>query len=56
VAERILDDFSNEVQNFTKVLPRDYAAVLKIRDEAISQNQDPDSETVWSKILEVTGG
>ena len=56
VAERILDDFSNELQNFTKVLPRDYAAVLKIRDEAISQNQDPDSETVWSKILEVTGG
>jgi glutamate synthase (NADPH/NADH) large chain len=56
VAERILNDFDNELRNFTKVLPRDYSAVLSIRADAISQNQDPDSEAVWSKILEVTGG
>jgi glutamate synthase (NADPH/NADH) large chain len=56
VAERILNDFENELRNFTKVMPRDYAAVLSIRSEAIAQEQDPDSEFVWSKILEVTGG
>ena len=56
VAERILNDFDNELRNFTKVMPRDYAAVLSIRSEAIAQEQDPDSALVWSKILEVTGG
>jgi glutamate synthase (NADPH/NADH) large chain len=38
------------------VLPRDYAAVLQTRLDAIEEGLDPDGEEVWSRILEVTGG
>nr|WP_277955937.1 glutamate synthase large subunit [Agromyces atrinae] len=56
LARAILDDFENVVEEFTKVLPRDYAAVLKTRQHAVDEGLDPDGDVVWTRILEVTGG
>jgi glutamate synthase (NADPH/NADH) large chain len=39
-----------------KVLPRDYAAVLETRQQAVSEGLDPDGDVVWSRILEATNG
>ena len=56
LARRLLDDFEVEVDNFVRVLPRDYAAVLQTRQEAVTEGLDPDGDVVWKRILEVTGG
>lgn len=56
LAQRILDDFDNQLEHFVRVLPRDYAAVLEIRENAISLGVDPDGDAVWDEILEVTNG
>nr|WP_231391847.1 glutamate synthase large subunit [Arthrobacter sp. 35W] len=56
VAARLLEDFDAAAARITKVLPRDYAAVLETRLAASDAGIDPDSEEVWQKILEVTGG
>ncbi|MBO3664235.1 glutamate synthase large subunit [Microbacterium stercoris] len=56
LAERLLADFETEAANFVRVLPRDYAAVLQTRQEAVAEGLDPDGDVVWSRILEVTGG
>ena len=56
VAGRILANFDAELANFTRVLPRDFAAVVSIREKAIATGIDPDSDQVWSQILEVTNG
>ncbi len=56
LAEKLLANLVTEAANFTKILPRDYAAVLKILDAALQQNEDPDSESVWNQILEATRG
>ncbi|AZS43857.1 Glutamate synthase [NADPH] large chain [Microbacterium oleivorans] len=56
LAERLLANLDTEAANFTRVLPRDYAAVLKTRQEAAAEGLDPDSDVVWTRILEVTGG
>ena len=56
LAKRLLADFENEVSNFTRVLPRDYANVLSIRERAVTNGIDPDSEQIWAEILEVTNG
>jgi glutamate synthase (NADPH/NADH) large chain len=56
LGKHILDNFETEAANFTRVLPRDYANVLSIREKATSAGIDPDSETVWQEILEVTNG
>ncbi len=56
LARRLLDDFEIEVDNFVRVLPRDYAAVLQTRQEAVTEGLDPDGDVVWKRILEVTGG
>ncbi|MBD8218029.1 glutamate synthase large subunit [Microbacterium sp. CFBP 13617] len=56
LARRLLDDFETEVDNFVRVLPRDYAAVLQTRQEAVAEGLDPDGDVVWKRILEVTGG
>ena len=37
-------------------MPRDYAAVLQTRQEAVAEGLDPDGDVVWTRILEVTGG
>jgi glutamate synthase (NADPH/NADH) large chain len=56
LAKSLLHNFDAEVKNFTTVLPRDYANVLKIRAKATADGVDPDSDTVWKQILEVTNG
>ncbi len=55
-AARLLENFDDTAARITKVLPRDYAAVLQTRLDAIAEGLDPDGEEVWSRILEVTGG
>ena len=55
-AASLLDDLEAAFARFTKVLPRDYAAVLETRAQAVSEGLDPDGEVVWSRILEVTRG
>jgi len=56
LATRLLDDFDTTVSKFVKVLPRDYAAVLQTRQDAVDEGLDPDGDIVWNRILEVTGG
>jgi glutamate synthase (NADPH/NADH) large chain len=56
VAERMLADLPAAISRFTKVVPRDYAAVLETRQVALDEGLDPDGDIVWSRILEVTGG
>jgi len=56
VAQRLLDDWDTTLERFVKVLPRDYAAVLQTRQQAIDEGLDPDGEIAWSRIMEVTGG
>ncbi|TPW71013.1 glutamate synthase large subunit [Schumannella sp. 10F1B-5-1] len=56
LAQRMLDDLETTLTEFVKVLPRDYAAVLKTRQEAVDAGVDPDGDATWKKILEVTGG
>ena len=56
LAASLLDDFEAEADNFVRVMPRDYAAVLKTRTDAVAEGLDPDSDVVWTRILEVTGG
>jgi len=56
LASRILDDWANSVNDFTLILPRDYSSVLQIRADAVSTGIDPDGESTWAKILEVTNG
>ncbi|UAJ77924.1 glutamate synthase large subunit [Leifsonia sp. ZF2019] len=56
LADRLLEDFDATVGKFVKLLPRDYAAVLQMRQEAVDEGLDPDGDIVWNRILEVTGG
>ncbi|MDQ4212808.1 glutamate synthase large subunit [Microbacterium capsulatum] len=55
LAASILED-EGFATSFTKILPRDYAAVLRTRAEAEAEGIDPDGSVVWTRILEVTGG
>ncbi|MFZ4077825.1 MAG: glutamate synthase large subunit [Microbacteriaceae bacterium] len=56
LARRLLDGGEASMGSFTKVLPRDYAAVVSARQDAVDSGLDPDGEETWRKILEVTGG
>ncbi len=56
LAASLLENFEEEVKNFVRVMPRDYAAVLQTREEALAEGLDPDGDIVWSRIMEVTGG
>jgi glutamate synthase (NADPH/NADH) large chain len=56
LATKLLEDFDDTVAKFVKVLPRDYAAVLQMRQDAVDEGLDPDGDIVWNRILEVTGG
>jgi len=56
VARGMLDDVDAATARFTKVLPRDYAAVIATRQTAVDEGLDPDGDIVWSRIMEVTGG
>ncbi|MCB1274580.1 MAG: glutamate synthase subunit alpha, partial [Leucobacter sp.] len=41
---------------FTRLIPRDYARVLEIRERAAETGDDPNGERVWEEILEATHG
>jgi glutamate synthase (NADPH/NADH) large chain len=56
LAAGMLADLPQAVARFTKVLPRDYAAVMQARAEAVDEGLDPDGDVAWARILEVTGG
>ncbi|MBW4042303.1 MAG: glutamate synthase large subunit [Acidobacteria bacterium] len=56
LAARMLEGFEQIVEEFVKVLPRNYAAVLATRAVAEDEGLDPDGDVVWRRILEVTGG
>lgn len=56
VAATLLAEGAPAFDRFTKVLPRDYAAVLRTRQTAVDEGLDPDGDVVWTRILEVTGG
>ena len=56
LAKRMLENLDETIARFTKVLPRDYAAVLATRHEAVAEGLDPDGDVVWGRIMEVTGG
>lgn len=56
LAARMLADFATVSSEFVKVLPRDFAAVQTMRQEAVASGIDPDGDAVWNRILEVTGG
>ncbi len=56
LAAQLLEDLEDTLTRITKVLPRDYAAVLQARANAETEGLDPDGDVVWTRILEVTGG
>jgi glutamate synthase (NADPH/NADH) large chain len=56
VAKRMLENPEETMARFVKVLPRDYAAVMATRAEAVEEGLDPDGDVVWGRIMEVTGG
>lgn len=55
-ASELLAQWPAVAAEFTKVLPRDFAAVLATRQAAVDSGVDPDGDETWQKILEVTGG
>ena len=55
-AAELLANWDETARAFVKVLPRDYAAVLATRQNAVDRGIDPDGDETWKKILEVTGG
>ena len=56
LASRLLENLDDTLARFTRVLPRDYAAVLATRAAAVEEGLDPDGDVVWARIMEVTGG
>ncbi|PDQ34756.1 MAG: glutamate synthase large subunit [Candidatus Lumbricidophila eiseniae] len=56
VAAALLAAGDGAFERFTKVLPRDYAAVLRTRQTVVAEGLDPDGDVAWARILEVTGG
>ncbi len=56
LAGMILENFEVEAGKFVQVLPRDFAKVLEIQEQARELGYEPDGQEVWTKILEVTGG
>lgn len=56
VAKYLLDNFDDELANFSLLMPRDYASVIQIRERALASGVDPDSQEVWGEILEATNG
>ncbi|MEL0261304.1 MAG: glutamate synthase subunit alpha, partial [Aquiluna sp.] len=53
IATNILNSFEKEVSNFVRVLPRDYARVMEIQQQARDLGYEPDGDEVWTQILEV---
>jgi glutamate synthase (NADPH/NADH) large chain len=56
VAGRLLQDWDAAAARFTKVMPRDYARVLEVRRQAVTDGLDLDSDAVWTRIMEASHG
>ena len=56
LAKRILENFEQESELFSVVMPTDFASVSEIRGAASMQGLDPDGDVVWKRILEATNG
>jgi glutamate synthase (NADPH/NADH) large chain len=56
LAKIILDDFATYAKEFVRVMPRDYARIVEIQQEAEATGVDLEGEEVWTQILEVTNG
>jgi glutamate synthase (NADPH/NADH) large chain len=56
LAKRLLASFEDEKQNFSVVMPSDFASVREIRSSAAEKGLDPDGDIVWKQILEATSG
>jgi glutamate synthase (NADPH/NADH) large chain len=56
VAAELLRDWPVAVQRFTKVLPREFRRVLEIREAALHEGLDPDSNEVFTRITEASHG
>ena len=56
LAKRLLENFVDEKQNFSVVMPTDFASVREIRSSAAEKGLDPDGDIVWKQILEATSG
>jgi glutamate synthase (NADPH/NADH) large chain len=56
LAKRLLENFEDETQNFSVVMPTDFASVREIRSSAAGKGLDPDGDIVWKQILEATSG
>jgi glutamate synthase (NADPH/NADH) large chain len=56
IAGWILENFDSELENFSVVMPTDYASVREILVDAEQTGMDPDGSEVWGKILEATNG
>jgi glutamate synthase (NADPH) large chain len=55
-AQYFLDNQDLISAEFSKLVPRDFAAVLEIREAAELNGVDPDGPETWAQIMEVTGG
>ena len=54
--EELNEDAESVFARFTKLIPRDYARVLEIRERAEREGYDPDGDLAWSQILEASHG
>jgi len=43
-------------ERFTRVIPREFARVLEIRERALRESRDPDGDEAWNEILEASRG
>jgi glutamate synthase (NADPH/NADH) large chain len=56
IAGWILENYDSELENFSVVMPTDYASVREILVDAEQTGMDPEGSEVWGKILEATNG
>jgi glutamate synthase (NADPH/NADH) large chain len=55
-ATDLLNDWSTTREHVTAITPRDFRRVTIVRNTALDAGIDPDSDDVWTQIMEVTGG
>jgi glutamate synthase (NADPH/NADH) large chain len=56
VAQALLDSGADWPCRFTRVTPRQYASVTRIREEIRERGEDPDGPHAWQLILEESNG
>jgi len=56
VAWRLLQDWPATRARFTRLLPREYARVVRLRREAEAEGLDPEGPELWARITEVSHG